>query len=79
MTRRLNVDGDGQGDLAGHGGEHRAVLGDARLRYFEQGIADPVMIANAHFSIRQSLDCKILSELALGKVVSIIIGKTSSL
>jgi len=23
---RLNVDGDGQGDLAGHGGEHRAVL-----------------------------------------------------
>ena len=26
MTRRLNVDGDGQGDLAGHGGEHRAVL-----------------------------------------------------
>jgi ferredoxin-NADP reductase/MOSC domain-containing protein YiiM len=26
MVRRLNVDGDGQGDLAGHGGEHRAVL-----------------------------------------------------
>jgi len=25
MVRRLNVDGDGQGDLAGHGGEHRAV------------------------------------------------------
>src|ERR1700758_3775102 len=25
MTRRLNVDGDGQGDLAGHGGGHRAV------------------------------------------------------
>ena len=23
---RLNVDGDGQGDLAGHGGEHRAVF-----------------------------------------------------
>ena len=23
---RLNVDGDGQGDLAGHGGEHRAVM-----------------------------------------------------
>ena len=23
---RLNLDGDGQGDLAGHGGEHRAVL-----------------------------------------------------
>src|SRR5437868_869645 len=26
MVRRLNVDGDGQGDLGGHGGEHRAVL-----------------------------------------------------
>jgi ferredoxin-NADP reductase/MOSC domain-containing protein YiiM len=25
MVRRLNIDGDGQGDLAGHGGEHRAV------------------------------------------------------
>jgi MOSC domain-containing protein YiiM len=26
LVRRLNVDGDGQGDLAGHGSEHRAVL-----------------------------------------------------
>jgi MOSC domain len=26
MVRRLNVDGDGQGDLNGHGGEQRAVL-----------------------------------------------------
>lgn len=26
MARRLNLDGDGQGDLAGHGGEQRAVL-----------------------------------------------------
>jgi ferredoxin-NADP reductase/MOSC domain-containing protein YiiM len=26
MVRRLNVDGDGQGDLTGHGGERRAVL-----------------------------------------------------
>src|SRR3954471_17150076 len=25
-VRRLNIDGDGQGDLAGHGGEQRAVL-----------------------------------------------------
>ena len=24
-ARRLNIDGDGQGDLAGHGGEHRAI------------------------------------------------------
>jgi ferredoxin-NADP reductase/MOSC domain-containing protein YiiM len=26
QVRRLNLDGDGQGDLAGHGGEHRAVF-----------------------------------------------------
>jgi len=26
VVRRLNIDGDGQGDLAGHGGEQRAVL-----------------------------------------------------
>jgi ferredoxin-NADP reductase/MOSC domain-containing protein YiiM len=26
VVRRLNIDGDGQGDLAGHGGEHRAVF-----------------------------------------------------
>src|SRR5271170_2346793 len=26
MARRLNLDGDGQGDLRGHGGEHRAVM-----------------------------------------------------
>ena len=25
-VRRLNIDGDAQGDLAGHGGEHRAVF-----------------------------------------------------
>src|SRR6266850_5844021 len=26
MVRQLNIDGDGQGDLLGHGGEHRAVF-----------------------------------------------------
>src|SRR6202453_4855154 len=26
LVRRLNIDGDAQGDLEGHGGEHRAVL-----------------------------------------------------
>src|SRR6201993_4047224 len=26
MVRRLNIDGDGQGDLKGHGGEQRAVM-----------------------------------------------------
>src|SRR5262245_32026974 len=26
MVRKLNIEGDGQGDLAGHGGEQRAVF-----------------------------------------------------
>lgn len=38
MVRRLNIDGDGQGDLAGHGGEHRAVLvyQQESYRYWEK-------------------------------------------
>jgi ferredoxin-NADP reductase/MOSC domain-containing protein YiiM len=32
-VRRLNIDGDGQGDLAGHGGEMRAVLVYQRASY----------------------------------------------
>ena len=37
-VRRLNVDGDGQGDLAGHGGEERAVFvyQIASYRYWER-------------------------------------------
>ncbi|MFC4949984.1 MOSC domain-containing protein [Pseudonocardia sp. GCM10023141] len=33
MVRRLNIDGDGQGDLGGHGGEMRAVLVYQRESY----------------------------------------------
>ncbi|MGO8947159.1 MAG: MOSC domain-containing protein [Ktedonobacterales bacterium] len=38
MVRRLNIDGDGQGDLAGHGGEQRAVFvyQMPSYRYWEQ-------------------------------------------
>ncbi|MBO0728718.1 MAG: MOSC domain-containing protein [Acidimicrobiaceae bacterium] len=38
MVRRLNIDGDSQGDLAGHGGEQRAVLvyQIQSYRYWEQ-------------------------------------------
>jgi len=38
MVRRLNIDGDGQGDTAGHGGEMRAVLvyQIESYRYWEQ-------------------------------------------
>jgi ferredoxin-NADP reductase/MOSC domain-containing protein YiiM/ferredoxin len=41
MVRRRNVDGDGQGDLAGHGGEHRAVLVYQMdsYRYWEQQLS----------------------------------------
>jgi ferredoxin-NADP reductase/MOSC domain-containing protein YiiM/ferredoxin len=37
-ARRLNIDGDGQGDTAGHGGEHRAVFvyQDESYRYWQQ-------------------------------------------
>jgi len=38
MARRLNIDGDGQGDRAGHGGEQRAVMVYqlASYRYWEE-------------------------------------------
>jgi ferredoxin-NADP reductase/MOSC domain-containing protein YiiM len=38
MVRRLNIDGDGQGDLGGHGGEIRAVLvyQEDSYRHWEQ-------------------------------------------
>jgi ferredoxin-NADP reductase/MOSC domain-containing protein YiiM len=41
MVRRLNVDGDGQGDLAGHGGQHRAVFVYQidSYRYWEKQLA----------------------------------------
>ena len=43
MARRLNIDGDGQGDLAGHGGEQRAVLVYQldSYRYWERELGRP--------------------------------------
>jgi MOSC domain-containing protein YiiM len=38
VARRLNIDGDGQGDLVGHGGEHRAVFVDS-YRYWQAQLA----------------------------------------
>src|SRR5690242_15162336 len=38
VARRLNIDGDGEGDLAGHGGEHRAV---SYTRSTHTGIGKP--------------------------------------
>src|SRR5262249_56490267 len=49
-VRRLNIDGDGQGDLAGHGGEQRAVfvyqLGSYRYWAQELGRSD---LVHGHF------------------------------
>jgi len=43
MVRRLNIDGDGQGDLQGHGGEQRAVLVYQleSYRYWERELGRP--------------------------------------
>src|SRR5215475_9171139 len=43
MVSRLNIDGDGQGDLQGHGGEQRAVLVYQvdSYRYWEQQLGRP--------------------------------------
>src|SRR5580700_8314106 len=43
MARRLNIDGDGQGDLKGHGGEQRAVLVYQleSYRYWERELGRP--------------------------------------
>ena len=42
MVRRLNIDGDGQGDLAGHGGEQRAVMVYQTESYeYWQGLLGP--------------------------------------
>jgi MOSC domain-containing protein YiiM len=47
LVRRLNVDGDGQGDLAGHGGEHRAVLVYQidSYQYWERQLSHRLVIA----------------------------------
>lgn len=45
MVRRLNIDGDGQGDLGGHGGQHRAVLvyQTDSYRYWEQELGRKIL------------------------------------
>jgi len=45
MARRLNLEGDGQGDLGGHGGEHRAVMVYQleSYRYWERFLQRPTL------------------------------------
>src|SRR6202040_2179839 len=55
MVRRLNVDGDGQGDLQGHGGVNRAVFvyQIESSPYDEVCIGDPYRIGSALFEVSQ--------------------------
>jgi ferredoxin-NADP reductase/MOSC domain-containing protein YiiM len=67
MVRRLNVDGDGQGDLGGHGGEHRAVLvyQIESYRYWERqlGRSD---LAFGHFGENFTVDGLADDEVCIG-------------
>jgi hypothetical protein len=55
MVRRLNIGGDGQGDLAGHGGEQRAVFvyQIASYHYWEQQLGR-LLVCSAILSPAQS-------------------------
>ena len=67
MVRRLNIDGDGQGDLAGHGGEQRAVMVyqteayDHWKRYFARDDLGP-----GHFGENFTVDGLSDSEVCIG-------------
>src|SRR4051794_16494141 len=47
-----------------------AVTGDAGLRDFEDGSADPVAVADAHLVVAESLDREVLAELPVDEVAS---------
>lgn len=67
MARRLNIDGDGQGDLAGHGGEHRAVMVYQvdSYRYWEAFLGRPPM-AFGSFGENLTVDGLPDSEVCIG-------------
>jgi hypothetical protein len=48
-----------------------AIAGDAWLRHFKQGAADPVAIPDADLVIGKTIDCQILAELAILEVVTL--------
>ena len=54
-VRRLNLDGDGQGDLGGHGGEQRAVFvyQIESYLYWQVCIGDRFQIGSAVFEVTQ--------------------------
>src|SRR5215470_2713298 len=56
-VRRLNIDGDGQGDLAGHGGEQRAdfVYGQFGENFTVDGLADAEVCIGDRYQIGTAL------------------------
>src|SRR3954471_21566696 len=46
------------------------MAGDARLRHFEECIADPVSIADANLSVGESLDREVFAELAEDEIIA---------
>src|SRR5271155_3981590 len=44
------------------------VAGHTRLRYFKQRAANSITVADAHLTVRQTLDREVFSELPEGKV-----------
>src|SRR3954454_3656976 len=57
---RLNIDGDGQGDLQGHGGEHRAVLVYQidSYRYWERELGRKVLLSDNSARISRWTVCQ---------------------
>ena len=47
-----------------------AVAGDARLGDLEDGVADPVAVADAHLVVAEPVDGEVLAELSVDEVVS---------
>ena len=58
-VRKLNVDGDGQGDLAGHGGEQRAVFVYQldSYRYWSASLAETTSSMDSLARTSRSKDC----------------------
>ena len=71
---RLNIDGDGQGDLAGHGGEQRAVMVYQMdsYRYWERNWAAPILTSDSSARTSLSKVCRIT------KCVSVTVNKSAA-
>src|SRR6201991_1019315 len=66
-VRKLNVDGDGQGDLAGHGGEQRAVFvyQAGSYRYWERELGRSDLV-HGHFAENLTVEGLADDEVCIG-------------